>query len=84
MIIHYIPLRIEVKTILKQNFELLQGWFYENYMVLNPGECHYLIINNDIINASIELGERILDAEAEQKLLGIIIDKDLIFKVTQS
>ena len=46
-------------------------------MVLNPGKCHYLIINNDIINASIELGEKILYAEAEQKLLGIIIDKDL-------
>ena len=70
----------EVKTILKKNFELLQGWFYENYMVLNPGKCHYLIINNDIINASIELGEKILYAEAEQKLLGIIIDKDLNFQ----
>ena len=27
----------EVKTILKKNFELLQGWFYENQMILNPG-----------------------------------------------
>ena len=49
-------------------------------MVLNPGKCYYLIINNDIINASIELGEKILYAEAEQKLLGIIIDKDLNFQ----
>ena len=46
-------------------------------MVLNRGKCHYLIINKDIINESIELGEKILHAEAEQKLLGIIIDKDL-------
>ena len=70
----------EVKTILKKNFEILQWWFYENYMVLNPGKCHYLIINNDIINTSIELGEKVLYAEAEQKLLGIIIDKDLNFQ----
>ena len=70
----------EVKTILEKNFELLQGWFYENYMVLNPGKCHYLIINNDIINSSIELGEKMLYAEAEQNLLGIIIDKDLNFQ----
>ena len=70
----------EVKTILKKNFELLQGWFYENHMVLNPGKCHYLIINKDIINESIELGEKILHAEAEQKLLGIIKDKDLNFQ----
>ena len=70
----------QVNTILKKNFDFLQGWFYEKCMVLNPGKCHYLIINNDIINASIELGEKILYAEAEQKHLGIIIDKDLNFQ----
>ena len=70
----------EVKTILKKNFELLQGWFYENYMVLNPRKCHYLVINKDITNESIQLGEEILHTEAEQKLPGIIIDKDLNFQ----
>ena len=55
-------------------------------MVLNPGKCHYLVINKDINNESIELGEKILYAEAEQKLTGIIIviDKDLIFQIMQS
>ena len=48
----------EVKTMLKKNFELLRGWFYENHMVLNPGKCHYLIINKDITNESIELGKK--------------------------
>ena len=48
-------------------------------MVQNPGKCHYLIINNDIINTSIELGEKMLYAEAEQKFVGVIIDKDLNF-----
>ena len=55
-------------------------WFHENHMVLNPGKCHYLIINKDIANESIELGKKTLHAEAEQKLLGIIIDKDLKFQ----
>ena len=49
-------------------------------MVLNLRKCHYLKINKDIINESIELGEKILHAEAEQKLLGIKIDKDLNFQ----
>ena len=49
-------------------------------MVLNPGKCHYLVINEDITNESIELGKKILYAEADQKLLGIIIDKDLNFQ----
>ena len=70
----------EDKTRLKKNFEILRGWFYENHTVLNPGKCHYLIINKDIANESIELGKKTLHAEAEQKLLGIIIDKDLNFQ----
>ena len=65
---------------LKKNFELLQGWFYENHMILNPGKCHYLTINKDITNESIELPKKTSQAEAEQKLHGIIIDKDLNFQ----
>ena len=72
----------EVKTTLKKNFELLQGWFYESHMVLNSGKYHYLVINKDITNESNmnlmnKLDEKVLHAEAEQKLLGIITDKDL-------
>ena len=49
-------------------------------MVLNPGKCHYLIINKNIANESIELGKKTINAEAEQKLLGKIIDNDLNFQ----
>ena len=48
-------------------------------MVLNHGKYHYLILNQDIANESIELDKKTLHAEAEQKLLGIMIDKDLNF-----
>ena len=70
----------EVKTNLKKNFELLQVWFHENHIVLDPGKYHYLIINKDIANESIELGNKTLYVEAEQKLLGVIIDKNLNFQ----
>ena len=49
-------------------------------MVLILGKCHYVIINKDIANESIKLGKKTLTAEAEQKLHGIIIDKDLNFQ----
>ena len=49
-------------------------------MVLNSGKCHYLIINKDITNESIELGKKTLHAEVEQKPFGIKIEKDLIFQ----
>ena len=45
-------------------------------MVHSRGKCHYLIINKDIANE----GKKTLHAGAEQKLLGIIIDKDLNFQ----
>ena len=53
-------------------------------MVLNPRKCHNLVIIKDITNESIELVEKMLHAEAEQKLLGIIIDKDLNFQPIQT
>ena len=49
-------------------------------MVLNSGKYHYLLINKDITNESLELGKKILHAEVEQKLLGIITDKNLNFQ----
>ena len=49
-------------------------------MVLNPEKCLQLIINKEISNESIELGNKTLYAEAEQKLLGVIIDKDIKFR----
>ena len=38
------------------------------------------MINKDIVNESIVIGKKTLHAKAEQKLLGIIIDKDLNFQ----
>ena len=43
-----------VKENLKINFLIMQKWFYENHMVLNPGKYHYLVLgkrsNSDTIN----------------------------------
>ena len=49
-------------------------------MVLNLEKCHYLIINRNIANESIELGKKTLYGEVEQKLLDIVIDKGLNFQ----
>ena len=82
MIIQYIQLKIISKKLklFSRRPELLQVWFYENYMVLNPGKYHYLIMNKGITNEFIELDKKTLRAEVEQKLLGIIIDKGLNFQ----
>ena len=35
-----------VKSNLQVNFAIMQKWFYENYMVLNSGKCHFMLIGN--------------------------------------
>ena len=49
-------------------------------MILNPGKCHYSIIDRDITNEFIKLGKKTLHAEDEQTFLSIITDKDLNFQ----
>ena len=49
-------------------------------MVLNSEKCLYLIINKEITNESIELGNKTLRTKTEQKLLDIV-DKDKPYKV---
>ena len=70
----------EVQTVLKENSELLQVWFYKNHMVLNLGKCHNLIMNKDIAIESTKLGRNALHAEVEWKLLGLMVSKDLNFQ----
>ena len=48
-------------------------------MVLNLRKSHYLVTNKNIANDSIKLGKKILQCEAEEKLVGIKTDKDLNF-----
>ena len=37
----------KIKNDLKMDFMILHKWFHENYMVLNPGKCHYIVIGDD-------------------------------------
>ena len=30
---------------LRQEFSILSNWFYDNYMVLNPGKCHFMVFD---------------------------------------
>ena len=30
-----------VKSVLVNDFKAVTGWFYKNFMILNPNKCHY-------------------------------------------
>ena len=29
------------------DFKTVNNWFYENFMILNPGKCHFISIGKD-------------------------------------
>ena len=55
-------------------------WFQSNYMKLNEDKCHFIIpgYKHEIMFASI--GESRIWEKGQQKLLGVIVDKNLKFK----
>ena len=65
-----------VKENLKINFLIMQKWFYENHMVLNPGKCHYLVLGNRSNSDTTNLNGTKLASSSYEKLLGILIDRD--------
>ena len=32
----------QIQEYLKKDFEILENWFYDNYMVLNPRKCEFI------------------------------------------
>ena len=61
------------------NFLIMQKWFYENHIVLNPGKCHYLVLGTISNSDTINLNGTKLASSSHEKLLGILIDRDLRF-----
>ena len=48
-------------------------------MVLNPGKCHFLVVGNSSNSDTINLNGTKLASSNYEKLLGILIDRDLSF-----
>ena len=57
----------------------MQKWFYENYMVLNPGKSQYLVLGKRSNSDTINLNGTKLASSSYEKLLSILIDRDLSF-----
>ena len=68
------------RNILNKFFLSLQKWFYDNYMVLNPGKWCYMSFgsNPDKSDLILEDSTKIPSAE-EYLILGVTIDNWLTF-----
>ena len=65
------------KKNLKINFFIMQKWFYENHMVLNPGKSQYLVLGKRSNSDTINLNGTKVASSSYEKLLSILIDRDL-------
>ena len=68
-----------VKSKLTEDFHTFTTWFYENYMVLNEDKCYFMALGKGLENENFKFGSTNLKGMEEQKLLGLIIDRNLTF-----
>ena len=62
------------------DFEIMHNWFYENFMILNPGKSHYMCLgknrnNNEVLN----FNNLTIKSSKEVEVLGIKIENNLNF-----
>ena len=55
-------------------------WFEANYMVLNQSKCHLIVASDSPEQFWIKVGEHVIWESHQEKLLGILLNKDLKFE----
>ena len=66
-------------TRLEDDAALAIEWFESNCMILNQDKCHFLFSGHKHETLLINVGETKIWDSKQQKLLGILIDRDLRF-----
>ena len=69
----------QAQEYLKKDSEILENWFYNNYMVLNPRKCEFMGFGKTNENEVFTYHEIRLKKTTTKKLIGITIDKHLNF-----
>ena len=60
---------------------IVENWFFENYMILNPGKCYFMCIGKNVSDSELlNLRDLNLKNCKEVKGLGISMDRNLNFK----
>ena len=70
-----------IKSMLSSDFMIVEDWFFENYMILNPEKCYFMCIGKNGSNSGLlNPGDLNLENCKEVEILGIMIDRNLNFK----
>ena len=70
----------EIKDNLRNSFDAVRQWFYENCMLLNAGKCHFVCLGNNTENETFSFRNIPMENSKQQKNLGVTIDNKLNFK----
>ena len=63
---------------LRHEFTILSEWFYNNFMVLNPAKCSFMLLGvDDSLQTYLVCGDEILKNTKQEKVLGVILDNQL-------
>ena len=70
----------KIKDSLRNSFDTVHQWFYENYMVLNERKCHFMCLGNNTENETFLFHNIHMENSKERKILSVTIDNKLNFK----
>ena len=68
----------EAKEVLLNDLNKVTEWFFENYMVLNAGKCHFMCLGKNTENETFIFKDAIMNNSKGEKILGVI-DNRLTF-----
>ena len=69
-----------INQMLLSNFRAVNNWFYKDFMILNPGKCHFMSIDKDTRDKDVFYYDNLtLKNRNEEEILGVIIDRKLTF-----
>ena len=70
----------EIKNILSSDFRVVDDWFYENCMVLNPEKSHFMCLGKNIDDTeTLSFNDLALKNSKEVDILGITLDRNMGF-----
>ena len=55
------------KDDLEKSFDTVHQWFYEDYLVLNAGKCHFMCLGNNVENEAFLFHNILRENSKEQK-----------------
>ena len=69
-----------MKSLPLLDFEIVNNWFYENFMILNPGKSHYMCLGNSLDNNEVlNFNNLTIKSSKELEIFGIKVENDLNF-----